>query len=249
MRDKIILYSGEDTAGVNISSKLRENHDVTKLLEVSDVLSLEKLKIDPQTLCIVASKHASSSGKPCLTTHSPGNYDTSDYGGNPRQLSFAPALYLQKALQLLDKKQKIKKIGYEVSLEATHHGPTALHNPIMFVEVGSSLKQWNDMSACSIAAETISELMNYSPGKKAKTAIGLGGGHYCRKFSRIKEYAIGHICPKHNLAYLDEYMLDEMITKTVPKPDTVYVEWKGLGKEKKRILGLIEETDLEVERI
>ncbi|OYT54634.1 MAG: D-tyrosyl-tRNA(Tyr) deacylase [Candidatus Altiarchaeales archaeon ex4484_2] len=249
MWDKIILYSRKDMAGVNIKSILEDEYDVGNLVAFDDVLTLESLNRNPETLCIVASKHASKSGKPCLTCHSPGNYSTADYGGNPRELSYAPAFYLQKALQLLQEKQEREGINYEVSFESTHHGPTGLEQPVFFVEVGSTKKEWRDLRACSLAAEVINELLSYEPVKENKAAIGLGGGHYCRKFTRIKDYAIGHICPKHNLPYLDEVMLGQMVSKTLPQPDVALIEWKGLGKEKKRVTGLLENTGLEIVRV
>ncbi|MEA1925258.1 MAG: D-aminoacyl-tRNA deacylase [Candidatus Altiarchaeota archaeon] len=249
MWDKLILYSRKDLAGVNIKSILKDEYDVRNLLAFDDVLALESLNRSQETLCIVASKHASKSGKPCLTCHPPGNYYSADYGGNPCELSYAPAFYLRKALQLLQEKQEREGINYEVSFESTHHGPTGLKQPVFFVEVGSTKKEWGDLRACSIAAEVINELLSYEPANGDKTAIGLGGGHYCPKFTRIKDYAIGHICPKHNLPYLDETMLEEMVSKTLPKPDVALIEWKGLGKEKKRVTSLLENTGLEVVRV
>ncbi len=249
MRDKLILYSRKDQAGVNITSILRDEYGVENLLAFDDVLALDYLDRSKETTCIVASKHASSSGKPCLTCHSPGNYHSADYGGNPRELSYAPAHYLQKTLNLLQEKQRSEDINYEVSFECTHHGPTGLEQPVFFVEVGSTIKEWCDLRACSIAAQVINELLTYEPVNEDKTAIGLGGGHYCPKFTKIKDYAIGHIIPKYNLPYLDELMLEEMISKTIPEPDVALIDWKGLGKEKNRVNDLLEKTGLEILRV
>ncbi len=249
MWDKLILYSRRDKAAVNIKSILEDDYDVSNLLAVDDVLHLESLDRSHETLCIVASKHSSKSGKPCLTCHSPGNYSNADYGGNPRELSYAPAFYLQKALQLLEEKQRREGVNYEVSFECTHHGPTGLEQPVFFVEVGSTEKEWRDLVACSLVAEVINELFSYEPVKGNKVAIGLGGGHYCRKFTEIKDYAIGHICPRHNLPFLDEVMLGEMVSKTLPAPDVALIEWKGMGREKKRVMDLLVDTGLEIVKV
>jgi hypothetical protein len=40
-----------------------------------------------------------------------------------------------------------------------------------------------------------------------------------------------------------------MVEKTFPAPDAALVEKKGMGEEKRRILELLEATDLEVVRI
>ena len=118
----------------------------------------------------------------------------------------------------------------------------------MYVEVGSSPREWDDFDACGAVAESIKKLTLYEPEKKTP-AIGIGGGHYCRKFSRIKDYSLGHICPKHNLENLDEKMVCEMIQKTHPIAQIILVEKKGLGKEKERIYGLLEKTGLEIKKI
>ena len=62
------------------------------------------------------------------------------------------------------------------------------------------------------------------------------------------DYAVGHICPKHNLESLDEDMLKQLIDKTLPKPEFVILDWKGLGKEKQRILELLEKNSIKYER-
>ncbi len=240
MHEKIILFSSRDPAGRNIAKQLRPGN----ILEVENVPQMNETGIEAD-LFIVASRHVSKSQTPTLTCHSPGNYYTAD-SGKPKELSIAPALYLRKALMLL-KSSKIKyKLDYEVSLECTHHGPTSLNTPILFVEVGSTMKEWSDLNACRAAAEVINELLLYNPEEKIKSAVAFGGGHYCRKFSEIEEYAIGHICPKYNLQNLDKSMIEQMIEKTVPKPTVALAERKGLGKEKKRILELLEESGLEL---
>ena len=137
--------------------------------------------------------------------------------------------------------------GYESALEATHHGPTCLPFPLVFVEVGSSEAQWNDKAACAVAAATIAGLVQDEPsGCEVPSAIGLGGGHYCRKFSEVEDYALGHICPRYNLPNLDEEMLGQMIERTVPRPGHALVDKKGLGPHKKEVSDLLSKTGLEV---
>ena len=236
MPDPVVLFSAKDIAGRNIASRL-ENP-----LEIPDsALYLEGLETTP-SVAIVASRHSSKSGTPTLTCHSTGNFGLAEAGGNPSELGIAPALYLREALLNL---KENPPADYEISLEVTHHGPSSLPFPIMFVEVGSTEKEWEDMQACSFVADVIRKLVN-SPPTETPVAIGFGGGHYCRKFSKVSDFALGHICPKYSLPHLDAQMLKQMIAKTIPQPEFALVEKKGLGPDKRRVLALIEETELEV---
>ena len=243
---KTVIFSNKDKAGSNIAFLLEEEHGIKAMEYDNEILHMDgMIDLSDTSLCIVASKHKSESGTPTLTAHSPGNYGIAQAGGRDRELGYAPALYLRQVAMLL---QGNKKEGFESCLEATHHGPTGFPFPMVFLEVGSGVNEWNDLSACRIVARIIAELFSSEP-QDAPTAIGLGGGHYCRKFSCVSDYAIGHICPKYNLACLDSAMLEQMLAKTVPKPEYALVEKKGLGGEKERIRKLLAQTDLCVREI
>lgn len=248
MDNKIVLYYLGDAAGGNIARILEEDKGVDSIRSEESILYLEKLGGIEADVCIVASKHASGSGKPSLTCHSPGNFGSADMGGRDRTLAISPALYLRHALISMKEIGGERKPRYEVSFEATHHGPTELVFPVIFVEVGSTQKEWGDLGACAVAADVIADLVQGEP-EDAPVAVGFGGGHYCRKFSGIEDYAIGHICPKYNLCNLDEKLIKEMISKTTPEPEYALIEWKGMGGEKSRILKLLNETGLEIKRI
>ncbi len=244
----IVLYSGSDKAGANIAGILEREHGIGSLLYEGRILDMKpedmsfiESALGEGDVCIVASRHRSESGTPSLTTHSPGNYGAAGAGGVDGELGYAPALYLSHALNSL-KENGID--GYEVCFEATHHGPTALKHPILFVEVGSTEKEWGDHAACGKAADAIKSLIS-DEISDLPAALGFGGGHYCRKLSAVTGYALGHICAKHNLEFLDESMLAQMIAKTVPRPGYALIEKKGLGIEKARVLELIKKSGLE----
>jgi len=248
MSERVVLFYDKDLAGRNIVKILKTKNTEAKIIKSKDdILYMKSLGIKPD-ICIVASRHKSESGTPVLTTHSPGNFGRADFGGNDRELSMAPALYLREALIYLRDEKEKRGLPYEVSLEATHHGPTSFESPIMFVEVGGTEREWRDINACKAVAESISKLTRSEP-ERIPVAIGFGGGHYCRKFSQIEEYAIGHICPKYNLHNLDDSMIEQMISKTIPTPEIALVEKKGMGREKQRVLELLEKTELEVIRV
>jgi D-aminoacyl-tRNA deacylase len=243
---KTVIFSRTDRAGENIVSILEKEYGIVSLEYQKEILHMDGLiDLSGTSLCIVASRHKSESGTPSLTVHSPGNYGTAQAGGRDLELGYAPAHYLRRAAMLL---RENRLAGYESCLEATHHGPTGFPFPMLFVEVGSTIKEWNDYSACAVIAKVISDLVYADPGE-APSAIGFGGGHYCRKFSSVTDYSIGHICPKYNLGNLDSALIEQMISKTVPRPEYALVEKKGLGREKEKVRRLLSGTDLTIEEI
>ena len=140
------------------------------------------------------------------------------------------------------KKSELK--GFEVEIEATHHGPY-LEKPCLFIEIGSSEKEWGDEKAGEIIAKVILEIVKNK--KRFKSCIVLGGGHYnkvARKLMLDTEYAVGHICPKHSLENLDEELLKQMIKRSDDTIELAVLDWKGLGKEKQRIISLLEKLEI-----
>ena len=98
---------------------------------------------------IFLSKHKSHSSIPTLTCHFTGNFSTDNsHGGYPRQIAIAyPSLLKGYLKAITDARQKVP--GYEVTIEATHHGPTSINKPVLFIELGSSEKQWRDENAAA----------------------------------------------------------------------------------------------------
>ncbi|MFH1403166.1 MAG: D-aminoacyl-tRNA deacylase [Candidatus Altiarchaeota archaeon] len=257
---KLIAYSMDDIAGSNVAEVLRdgfgfiergEEHDGVRICGRDDTLlvaSRENItriesfgSLHPE-VCVVVSRHRSESGTPTLTSHVTGNFGSADVGGEPGRLSIAPALYLRKSLEYL----RLNQVeGYEVSLEVTHHGPTRLPFPLLYVEVGSSEEQWNDMDACTAVAEVADALVSL-PVEEVPSAIGFGGPHYAPNFNDVvKTVALGHIAPKYALEYVDIAMVEQMVERTVPRPELAVLDWKGMrGEEKKRVTGLLDELGL-----
>ncbi|MFH0860601.1 MAG: D-aminoacyl-tRNA deacylase [Candidatus Altiarchaeota archaeon] len=244
---KLIAYSEKDVAGSNIAKLLEEKMDGLKgvrLQAYPDSLLYVTETPDDAGLLIVASRHRSESGMPTLTCHVTGNFGRAELGGEDMSLAFAPALHLRKALMSLQ--EHGMGLDYTVSLEVTHHGPTSLRCPLIFVEVGSCEKQWNDMIACEAAAKTIHDLVAEEPEETA-VAIGFGGPHYAPNFSKIMEkVAFGHIMAKYSIGSLSKTMVEQMMEKTIPKPELAVLDWKGLkGEEKKQVVGILEEIGVE----
>ncbi|MBI2647714.1 hypothetical protein HYW99_04505 [Candidatus Woesearchaeota archaeon] len=197
---------------------------------------------------IFASKHRSKENKPSLTVHPIGNWNKADFGGKEKKLCFSSAFLLKDIFIVLN--QNAQNKGYEITLEATHHGPY-VEKPAVFVEIGSTEKEWNDKENGEIIATTIINALN-NQNKDYKSCIVIGGGHYSQSANKLMlrtNYAVGHICSKYALEYLDEEMLIQAINKTIPKSENVLVDWKGLGQYKQKTIALLEKLNLRYERV
>jgi len=173
-------------------------------------------------LLVFASRHAGETGE-LLTAHHTGNFGPADYGGDPRDLARAcPNAHRRVLAALRDHAPE----SYEVGTECTHHGPTHVGAPSMFVEVGSGEPQWADPAAARAVANAILDLRGVSAdapaendgahGGTRRQLVGFGGGHYAPRFERIEretDWAVGHVAadwgieamgdPRENRAVVD----------------------------------------------
>jgi len=200
---------------------------------------------------IFLSRHSAESGIASLTAHSPGNFSgEAKFGGAPFQLAMSdPSLLKNYLISLYNRKEKVP--GYEITMEATHHGPTSLQKPVLFVELGSSEKYWGDSKAANVVGE---DLMESLTEKKlwTKAAIAFGGTHYPEKFTKLvieDDMAVSFVAPKHALEHVDDKMVGQMIQKTAAPVKYALLDWKGMGRHKERIVGLASQFGLEVIRV
>jgi len=244
----VILASRKDLAGMNVSKQLESLGIKVDYLDTESIYSENIDKKIRGDFFIFVSKHKSEKNVKTLTIHAPGNWRKADFGGQIEKVCQTNSFFLKHLFLILSKNAKEKIKDFQVSLEATHHGPY-IEKPCCFIEIGSSENEWKNKDAARVIAETIQEAVKtYNPGKNFISAIGVGGPHYCPNFNKIqasKEYALGHIIPEYAMP-LTEKMLDEAINKTLPKPEIVILDWKGLGKSEQRqkIIGLVEKTGL-----
>ncbi len=200
---------------------------------------------------VFLSKHRSESGIPTLTCHFTGNFSGSNpYGGTPRELGIAYP-YLQKSYIRDITSKKTFVYEYDIIIEATHHGPTSLKKPSIFIEIGSTEKQWADRKAASAVCQSVITVLTgeNTDAQCQSVGIALGGTHYPSKLNKLlleSEFGLAAIAAKHNLVSIDEPMISQMISKSVEKVTHAIVDRKGLGKEKNRILELIDKKDLEL---
>lgn len=283
MNIAIISYS-KDKASINIKENLVNNFDFNESDEKfdnnnifqttidNDIIKLYTInsehiytdgldrKIDAD-LFIFISKHSAVEGRPSLTCHPIGNFGKAEKGGREKTLCTAPSFFLKNILNELNKNSD--DADYDVTMEATHHGPF-LEKPILFVEIGSSEKEWEDQNAGSIIAKSLISTIknnsnnNYSINKNFneknnnyESVFVIGGSHYnhvATKAMLKTNFGVGHICAKYNLENLDESLIKQAMKKTIPEARFVLLDWKGLGKEKKGIVDILERSNIEYRR-
>lgn len=205
---------------------------------------------------VFATRHYSSAGVPALTTHSIGNWGRAEFGGKDSTICPALPSLLKLFLQNLVAVAKSENYQGEVVQEATHHGPF-LEKPAVFIEVGSTEKEWKDEKLASMVADSlIGGLGDFAAmeenSEKHIPVVALGGLHYARSFRKLmleSEFAVGHICPKHNLRSVTPELLQQAMNSCIPKAKAVAVDWKGLGSEKQRIKELLESNGIDYFRL
>ncbi|MEM0230782.1 MAG: D-aminoacyl-tRNA deacylase [Candidatus Woesearchaeota archaeon] len=255
-----LVCSELDAAGINIRNRLLElekfeergtfdGNPYFKLKGAeAEVYTLNSEMVRREQICeeikadffIFMSKHKSSSGIPSLSVHATGNWGVAELGGASRRLSVANAAYLKRALQLINSLNQNPE--YDIVQECTHHGPL-VEKPHFFIEIGSDEKRWQDEEAGGVIAKTVSHIIRENV-PSCRAAIGIGGLHTLTNFKKIilnSDYGISHACPKYMLNHLDYEMLEEAFKKSVPKPEAIILDWKGLGSEKERVSRLAED--------
>jgi len=163
---------------------------------------------DPEFLAFV-SRHSGETGE-LLTAHVTGNFGGAEYGGEPESLALAAPGSEKRVVEAL---ARHAPDGYEVGIECTHHGPTDVAVPSLFVELGSDEPQWEDPEAARAVARAVLDLRgtgadlfdcdaegigdgDTDAGSRPRHVVGFGGGHYAPRFTRIvreTEWAVGHV--------------------------------------------------------
>ncbi|MFA5076907.1 MAG: D-aminoacyl-tRNA deacylase [Candidatus Micrarchaeia archaeon] len=259
----MILFSSNVPASANIASWLPglgfERTDENKwIFEKTTLLDTKVQKIldvptDSKTdYFIVLSPHRSEANLQSLTVHIPGNWDSAEFGGNPRTLNTSfPSL--QKALLAkMHGKNKEYGLGFNVNYEVDHHGPT-IGTPILFVEIGSSETEWKNPLAGKIIAESVFEAVCTNPCKNSESSeafFGVGGGHYAPKFTSLaleKDFAFGHMLPKYRADSIGPDTFAQAMEKNLGKVEKIILDKKGAsGEQKETIRLLAKERGIEI---
>jgi D-aminoacyl-tRNA deacylase len=265
----LIAASKRDTAAQNISRALirlknfqpatgssdgvLQSGDVLLKNVDSDGIYTESLDVNEKVEAVIfASRHRGELGEPALTVHSTGNCTgRAEFGGKPKSLSLTDATRIRAALLALDAAREAWKLNYAVTLEATHHGPTELGVPTLFVEIGSTETQWNDQQAAEAVAEAI--WTSATAPSLGKIAVGFGGGHYCNKQCvalRKNGYAFGHIFSKYFFEDYDERVVRMAFSRTIGECRTAVIDWKGMrGPDRAKLLDVLNKMNVEIVRV
>lgn len=145
---------------------------------------------DPTCLAFV-SRHSGDTG-PLLTAHATGNFGEAAYGGGTGSLARAAPNALKRVRAALEEYAPAR---YHVGVECTHHGPSTVGCPSLFVELGSTETAWADPEGAEAVARAVLDLRGVDPdGNRA--VVGFGGGHYAPRFDRVltdTDWGVGHI--------------------------------------------------------
>ncbi len=263
----LLVTSTKDQASTNIARGLVANHgfESTKIILLGNpvlqrgsllLATIDTELVNPPDLdtyfnpaaYVFLSRHRAESGIPSLTVHTTGNFTNEEYlGGRPREIGWINP-DLQKNYMIALNRRRKQLEGYQISIEATHHGPTSLRKPVLFVELGSSEKNWGDEYAGKMIGDAVIETLE---DRKAweKVAIAFGGTHYPEKLNKLlvdSEFALSAVVAKYYLDGIDDAMFGQIIQKTTKFPRYAAMDWKGMGKHKERIMELVTRFALEV---
>ncbi|HUW48938.1 MAG TPA: D-aminoacyl-tRNA deacylase [Patescibacteria group bacterium] len=271
----LIVASNKDPASLNIRKQVLRNYDFQEKAEKFESNPVYEAKINgnvvklttlnnesiyaqhlPESfanlqLVVFISRHSSTSGTPTLSVHTPGNFAEAALGGIPKTLSVSPANLMRKALITMLKLKNEMHLGYEVSYECTHHGPS-FNLPTMFVELGSSPQQWSDLKAAEVVAHSAMEAVKQFGNYPLRTVMGIGGPHYNAKFTRMaleSDLAFGHMVPKYTISKVDSDMLKQCAERTIEKVETAILDWKGIkGEDKPKLVEALNRVDVKFEK-
>ncbi len=269
---RLIVSSKEDKASMNILDKLldlewkvigeyRDNpvyrrgddmivtvnkHHIYVDNVDKEVAGLFDIDIDN---VVFISKHASKAGIHSLTVHPIGNYGEAKFGGIDEKLVPPNPISMTRALRtILKESQETGLISeYEVSFEATHHGPY-LETPTYYIEIGSDKNCWEDDRAGRVIADTVMSID--SRGKKDQNEIilvGIGGGHYASKYTDLVRHHnvdMGHMVPGWAINDLNIHNLGDAVE--LSKADYVILDDGVKGSKRENVLEIVRELNVEM---
>ncbi len=248
MYDLFVKEYGFEAKGEFEGNKLYKKDDFTLIQMNKEIADLEDLPdyFNPE-LYIIASTHKAEKEVKSLTTHTPGNWGEVGFYGQERKVCFSDGVAMRQALVSL-KKNQIE--GFEVTLEVTHHGPSEMNAPVVFVEVGSSEEQWNNLDACRVVCEAILSITDTTTTEEVY--VGFGGPHYAPNFTKAvleKNVVVGHIIPKHYLDSVTEEQIMEAFEKTKGNVKAL-VDWKGTtSSQRQKLISVFEKNNIEFKKI
>ena len=102
---------------------------------------------------------------------------------------------------------------------------------------------------CHSVLETIKNIEKNINKYHINVGIGIGGNHYPQQFNELilfSKAAFGPIISKYNLAFINEQIIKQMKVKSIEEITHIYIDKKGLGKEKSKVLDIARSQELEI---
>lgn len=201
---------------------------------------LKGMGLSPDMI-VFASRHQAKDGTPRLCGHFSGNSGEAMMGGTSRELAAAAPGALKSFISNLAA-DPIE--GFEVTVEATHHGPTDLTVPSFFAEIGSTEREWSNPDAGKAVARSILELEYLN----SPAFLGFGGGHYVKRQNGLlleTKIAFGHLFSNYQAGDLDLSIVEEAARKSGAVG--AYLDRKSLRSvEKRKISEALDEIGVEM---
>ena len=125
----------------------------------------------------------------------------------PPNRFFAP---LYRTMCKFAKERKLDD-EFDLTLETTHHGPV-LTKPTLYIEIGSTEKEWGRDDVADCWTESIAYVLGLSGtnssslGDSQDVMIGFGGGHYAPRHKAVildSNINLGHVIANYSLSFDD----------------------------------------------
>lgn len=226
----------------------------TKGLVEDDVTDLDKY-FEPE-LYVFVFRHIGKAAIPRLTVHPVGNFvlpkenSAIPYRGQPHKLAYVNPAYMKEALKFMSKYVQEKGLNYSVSYEVTHHTPTELKKPVMFLEIGDTEEHYKDEKAIIASAETTLHLLNTTP-EPCDNCIAIGGGHYAERFTRralSEKLGFGHFIASYAMPDINSEVVEQALDKFVGGVKYAVIDSKDNGKaeDRQKIIDVLEKRKIEI---
>ncbi|MDP6212856.1 MAG: D-aminoacyl-tRNA deacylase [Candidatus Thalassarchaeaceae archaeon] len=169
---------------------------------------------------LVLSRHVSASNTPALTLHAVGVPGEFPHGvaarsGGITGTAVPPSTRFGELFRNMCRiaTEDHLENEYDLTLEATHHGPV-LAAPTLYLEIGSTMEQWEDVRAARVWSKTIAICLGLSKNcvkndwqGVGEVMIGLGGGHYAPRHKAVisaSDVWVGHILANYAIVFEGE---------------------------------------------
>jgi len=236
------LLDWEETSESFDGNPILRHKNIRLVLSKKDIIETDNCDSLGADLLIFGSRHKSEAQRASLLTHVPGNLGKDNsYGGNPLELAVASTRAIREAYLTLKQEHAVtpELESFDVTVEATHHGPTNMQTPLIFIEVGSTITEYQNPFAIHAVAKTILSLCTNKPTQEIIPSICFGGGHYATRFNELMELtsvAVGHILPKYQKDNLTVEIVEQMIAKTIEPVRLAIVDRSSLNAKQIQVI-------------